>query len=82
MVKLLITVVASIVLLVYTDTLRALARGAVDATSDLALVRNSSPVLHSAGALVLLLVALTLSVYKPQGRTAYGWRKHQQQPSQ
>ena len=40
-VKLLITVVASIVLLVYTDTLRALARVAVDATSDLALVRNS-----------------------------------------
>ena len=83
-VKLLITVVATVVLLLYTDTLRAMARVAVDATADLALVRNPSPVLHAGGALMLLLVALTLSVYKPPGRTSYGWRKHQQQrqPSQ
>jgi uncharacterized membrane protein len=83
-VKLLITVVATVVLLAYTDSLRAMARVATDATADMALVRNPSPVLHAGGALALLLVALTLSVYKPQGRTAYGWRKHQQQrqPSQ
>ena len=83
-VKLLITVVATVVLLLYTETLLVMARVAVDASADLALVRNPSPVLHAAGALVLLLVALTLSVYKPQGRTAYGWRKHQRQrqPSQ
>lgn len=78
-VKLLITVVATVVLLMYTETLRALARVAADATADLALVRNPSPVLHAAGALTLLLVAVTLSVYKPAGRTAYGWRKYQAQ---
>lgn len=83
-VKLLITIVATVVLLVYTDTLRAMARVAADATVDIALVRSPSPVVHAGGALALLLVALTLSVYKPPGRTAYGWRRHQQQrePSQ
>ena len=78
-VKLLITVVATVVLLLYTDTLRAMAVLAADASADLDLVRNPSPVIHAAGALVLLVVAATLSVYKPQGRTAYGWRKYQEQ---
>ncbi len=78
-VKLLITVVATLVLLLYTETLRSMARMATDATADLSLVRNPSPVLHGAGAIVLLLVAVTLSVYKPAGRTAYGWRKFQAQ---
>ena len=34
-------------------------------------------ILHSGAALVLLLAATTLSVYKPRGVTRYGWRKQQ-----
>jgi len=41
----------------------------------LADVRNPSPALHAGGALVLLLLATALAVYKPSGRTPHGWRK-------
>ncbi len=32
-------------------------------------------VVHAAGGLVILLIATTLSIYKPWGKTAYGRRK-------
>lgn len=32
-------------------------------------------VIHAAGGLVVLLIPLVLSVYKPRGLTRYGWRK-------
>jgi hypothetical protein len=35
----------------------------------------ASPVLHAAGGLVVLLVAVVLSVYKPWGKTPYGRRR-------
>ena len=73
--KLLITIVATLILLMYTQTLSSIARTAA-ASADLAEVRNPSPTLHAGGALVLLLVATALAVYKPRGRTPYGWRKH------
>jgi hypothetical protein len=31
----------------------------------------------SAAAVIILLIALTLSIYKPRGLTSYGWRKQQ-----
>jgi hypothetical protein len=77
--KLLITVFATIILLMYTETLSALAGVAADATSSsdsLDMLRSPSPVLHAGGGLVLLLVATTLAVYKPEGMTRYGRRKH------
>jgi hypothetical protein len=77
--KLIINVFATFVLLIYMETFQHMARVAADPSVDLALVRNASPALHAALALVLLLVATTLSVYKPRGLTAYGWRKQQQQ---
>jgi len=40
-------------------------------------VRTASPVLHAAAALLLLLVATVLAVYKPRGMTRYGQRKQQ-----
>jgi hypothetical protein len=76
--KLLITVVATIVLLLYMQTLSYLAAIAAETTSSsgaLAELRNPSPVLHAGGALLLLLVATTLAVYKPRGMTRYGQRK-------
>ena len=38
-------------------------------------VRNASPMLHAALALIVLLVATLLAVYKPRGITPYGSRK-------
>jgi hypothetical protein len=34
---------------------------------------------HAAGGLVVLLVLVVLSIYKPRGLTRYGWRKHHAQ---
>jgi hypothetical protein len=76
--KLLINVFATSVLLLYTDTFRAMADVAADPRADLGDVRNVSPVLHAALALVLLLAATTLAVYKPRGLTAYGQRKQRE----
>ncbi|MGH7265792.1 MAG: DUF2269 domain-containing protein [Candidatus Rokuibacteriota bacterium] len=73
--KLLITVLATVVLLIYMETFRFMARVAADPTADLGVVRNASPALHAALALLVLFVATVLAVYKPQGLTRYGWRK-------
>jgi uncharacterized membrane protein len=73
--KLLINVVATIVLLMYMGTFRSMANVAADPSSDLAAVRNPSPLLHAGAALLLLLAATTLAVYKPRGLTWYGQRK-------
>ncbi|MEV4422337.1 DUF2269 domain-containing protein [Patulibacter sp. NPDC049589] len=78
--KLLINVAASGVLLLYMQTLDGLARTAASA-ADLEAVRSYSPVLHAGGALALLLAATVLSIYKPRGRTRYGWRKQRRRTS-
>ncbi|MGH2691634.1 MAG: DUF2269 domain-containing protein [Actinomycetota bacterium] len=80
--KLLINVFANIVLLMYMPTLRSLGTVAAQASVSsrgLQLLRDPSPVLHSSAALVLLLVATALSVYKPRALTRYGWRKQREQ---
>lgn len=80
--KLLINVIATIVLLLYMQTLSYLAGVAADTTlssDDLLGLRDPSPVLHAGVGLLLLLVAATLSVYKPRGRTRYGRRKQHEQ---
>ena len=46
-----------------------------DMTVELATVRNPSPVVHAGLALMVLVVATTLAVYKPFGLTPYGIRK-------
>jgi hypothetical protein len=80
--KLLINVVATIVLLLYMQTLDYLADVAAAATlssSELRGLRSPSPVLHAGAALLLLFVATTLAISKPRGMTRYGQRKHNQQ---
>jgi hypothetical protein len=77
--KLLINLFATIVLLMYLPTLGYLAGVAADPAVDLGVVRNSSPRLHAALALLVLLVATVLSVYKPRGLTRYGRRKRHEQ---
>jgi hypothetical protein len=77
--KLVINVVTTIVLLVYMETFSFMAGVAADPSADLGLVRNASPALHAGAALLLLIVATTLAVYKPRGVTRYGRRKHHEQ---
>ena len=75
--KLLINLFATFILLMYMETLGALADVAAAASSsgDLGALQSPSPMLHAGLALVLLLVATTLAVYKPQGLTPYGQRR-------
>ena len=77
--KLVINVFANAVLLIYMETVRGMAAVAADPGADLGAVRNPSPVLHAVLALVLLLVATVLAVYKPRGMTAHGQRKQHEQ---
>ena len=77
--KLGITVFATVILLIYMGTFRQMAGVAADPVLDLAVVRNASPIVHAILALILLLGATVLGVYKPFGMTAYGRRKHDEQ---
>lgn len=80
--KLVINVFANIVLLMYARTLTLMSEIASDpvvSSADLDLLRSPSVLIHSIGALTLLLIATALSVYKPRALTPYGWRKQQEQ---
>ncbi|MCA1707037.1 MAG: DUF2269 domain-containing protein [Actinobacteria bacterium] len=81
--KLLINVSATIVLLLYMQTLGSLADAAAEPTlsgADLDVLSSPSPVLHAGAALLLLLAATVLAVYKPRGMTRYGRRKQDLTP--
>jgi hypothetical protein len=79
LIKLMLTVFATIVLLIYMETFSLMAAVAADSSADLGAVRNPSPVLHAGAGLLVLLVATVLAVYKPQGMTRYGRRKQQEE---
>ena len=72
LVKLLLTLVATAVLLVESRMIRSLA-SAAGAVGDPRTLPGTLP--HSIGGLVVLLVVMVLSIYKPKGMTRYGWRK-------
>lgn len=77
LIKLVINVAATGLLLLYMQTLGHLADQAIDAAltdAELLRMRDASPVLHGVGALLLLVFAAVLSIYKPRGRTRYGQR--------
>ncbi|WP_427016540.1 DUF2269 domain-containing protein [Pseudarthrobacter sp. P1] len=77
LIKLLITVLATAVLLVHMGPISGLA----DAAAATALSSTSlrglriQVVVQAGAALLVLLVATTLSLYKPRGMTGYGQRK-------
>ena len=80
LISLLLTVCATVVLLVETQTISYFADRAADPTmssDDLRALGNT--LVHSVGGTVMLLVILVLNVYKPRGMTRYGWRKQDQQ---
>jgi heme/copper-type cytochrome/quinol oxidase subunit 2 len=80
LISLLLTIIATVVLLVETQTIGYFATIAADpATSSGDLQSLGSTLVHSVGGTVVLLVILVLNVYKPRGMTRYGWRKQDEQ---
>lgn len=76
--KLVLTVLATVVLLQFVETARhfadvAAGAGPVDASG------LRSYLLHAGGGLLVLLATTVLGIYKPRGLTPYGWRKQQAQ---
>ncbi len=81
--KLVITILATLILLVHTQPIELLA-GAAAKTAVLGADLHSLQILMvnaSSAALLVLLVVTALSYYKPRGMTRYGWRKQQEQGS-
>jgi|SRR5215204_710166 len=80
LISLLLTIIATVVLLVETQTIGYFATIAVDpATSSDDLQSLGSTLVHSVGGTVVLLVILVLNVYKLRGMTRYRWRKQDEQ---
>jgi hypothetical protein len=80
LISLLLTIFATVVLLVETQTISYFADRAADpTTSDDDLRALGNTLVHSVGGAVVLFVILVLNVYKPRGMTRYGWRKQQQE---
>ena len=80
LISLLLTIIATVVLLVETQTISYFADIAADPTTSSDDLRAlGSTLVHSVGGTVVLLVILVLNVYKPRGMTRYGWRKQQKE---
>jgi hypothetical protein len=78
LISLLLTVVATVVLLSEAGLIGRLAAIAADpTTSETQLLALPGTLLHSIGGLLVLVVVQVLNVYKPPGLTPYGWRKQQ-----
>lgn len=77
--KLLITVVATLVLLVHMQPVSQIAAVAAATTLSSADLRGlrMQLVADAGAAILVLLIATTLSVYKPEGRTPYGRRQRE-----
>lgn len=75
LIKLVLTVVATWVLLQETPVVGRLAELAVTSGDPRGL---TSTLVHSGGGLLILLTTTVLSVFKPRGVTRYGWRKQQE----
>jgi hypothetical protein len=79
LIKLLMTIPATIVLFVHMKPISVVTHVATErplSSADLGL--QIQMVAAAGAALLVLLAAATVSVYKPRGLTRYGWRKQQQ----
>jgi hypothetical protein len=81
LVKLLFTVTAAVVLLLKMEMINYAARLATETALPHADLREAGIqlVVHAAGGLLVLLMPMVLSIYKPPGMTRYAWRKQFQQ---
>ena len=80
--SLVLTVLATIVLLVNMQTVSFLAGIAAETDrANVGALRSGlwGELLHAGVGLLVLLVIQVLNVYKPRGMTAYGWRKQHEQ---
>lgn len=79
LIKLLLTSFAITILLVKLALISEAARLASETVLQRGELRTVGLQLtvHAAGGLGVLLLPMVLSIYKPQGKTPYGWRKHQ-----
>jgi hypothetical protein len=75
LISLVLTAVATLVLIGHVSQIGAMAAAASDPTADLGTRRGD--LFHSVGGLVVLLIPLWLNMYKPRGLTRYGWRQQQ-----
>jgi len=82
--KLMLTLVTLYILLTQMDGISFVAGVAAETTlsgGDLLGLRRTLRT-HAAGGLVVLLMLVAFSIYKPRGMTRYGWRKqHEVQPT-
>ena len=79
-ISLLLTVFATVVLLLERQTISHLAGVAADPNASSGDLRGlGSTLVHSVGGTVVLLVILILNVYKPRGMTKYGRRKEREE---
>lgn len=71
--KLVLTLLATVVLVLFTQTIDAVAETA----SDPSMAGSTLPtaLLHTGGGLVVLVLAAILGIYKPRGMTRYGQRR-------
>jgi hypothetical protein len=83
LIKLLLTIFATIVLLIHTQPISHLASVAAEMTLSSADLREQriQLVVAAAAGLLMLVVTTTLAVYKPRGMTPYGWRKQYEEPT-
>lgn len=80
LISLILTIFATVVLLSETRTIGYFADLASDPLTTGDELRGlGNTLVHSIGAVVVLLVIMVLNVYKPRGLTPYGWRKQQEQ---
>jgi hypothetical protein len=79
--KVVMTIPSTILLLVHLQPISYIAGVATATTLSSADLRGLriQIVVESAAALLVLLVATALSVYKPKGMTRYGWRKQREE---
>lgn len=78
-VKLVVTLFATAILLLKVPVIAELADAARGSSSGDVRNLRMELVLHSVGGLLVLLVPLVLSIYKPRGMTRYGARKQREE---
>jgi hypothetical protein len=79
LISLVLTIIATIVLLVETRVVSILADSAADpATSSGDLRALPNTLIHSVGGTIVLVLIQVLNIYKPRGTTRYGRRKQRE----